>query len=285
MQAKKSFGQHFLNRPDIAEAIAQSLTHIHNTLRVLEVGPGQGMLTNFLIKRQNTEPFGFVAVEADKDMVSLLNKNYPLTPPNPENSGGISPLSINAEQQGVKVLFEDFMKTDLTRVFDGQPFCLIGNFPYNISSQILFKMVDNRTLIPEMVGMFQKEVADRVVSKPGGKVYGIISVLIQAFYEGKTIIDVDKSCFTPPPKVQSSVIRLVRKENQDLGCDEKLFKQVVKQAFSQRRKMLRNTLKPFFLKDPSVLTDDFYMRRPETLSLEEYIKLTQQIEKLSAHND
>ncbi len=275
MQAKKSFGQHFLNRLDIAESIAQSLTLIHDTPRVLEVGPGQGMLTNFLINRQKTEPFELVAVEADKDMVSLLHKNYPPPPP----------LSINAEQQGVKVLFEDFMKTDLTKVFNGQSFCLIGNFPYNISSQILFKMVDNRTLIPEMVGMFQKEVADRVVSKPGGKVYGIISVLIQAFYEGKTIINVDKSCFTPPPKVQSSVIRLVRKDHQDLGCDEKLFKQVVKQAFSQRRKMLRNTLKPFFLKDPLVLTDNFYTRRPETLSLEEYIALTQQIEKLRLTNN
>jgi 16S rRNA (adenine1518-N6/adenine1519-N6)-dimethyltransferase len=277
MQAKKSFGQHFLNRPDIAESIAQSLIHVQDTPRVLEVGPGQGMLTNFLIKRQLTEPFELVAVEADKDMVSLLNKNYPLSERSPLDS-------INTEKKGVNVLFEDFMKTDLTKVFNGESFCLIGNFPYNISSQILFKMVDNRTLIPEMVGMFQKEVADRVVSKPGGKVYGIISVLIQAFYEGKTIIDVDKSCFTPPPKVQSSVIRLVRKENQNLGCDEKLFKQIVKQAFSQRRKMLRNTLKPFFINDPSVLTDDFYMRRPETLSLEEYIALTQLIEKQRTTN-
>lgn len=268
MQAKKSFGQHFLNRSDIAENIADSLTHITDTPRVVEIGPGQGMLTQFLIKRQEKVPFELVAIEADKDMVQFLTKKYGLAEPeNPEN-------------KNLKVVFEDFMKTDLNTVFNGQSFCLIGNFPYNISSQILFKMVENRALIPEMVGMFQKEVADRVVSKPGGKEYGIISVLIQAFYEGKTIINVDKSCFTPPPKVQSAVIRLVRKENQNLGCDEKLFKQVVKQAFSQRRKMLRNTLKPFFTKDPSVLTDSFFMKRPETLGLEDYVRLTQQIQSI-----
>lgn len=266
MIAKKSFGQHFLNRADIAENIIQSLTYIKTTPRVLEIGPGQGMLMKFLLERRKTEPFELALVEADKDMVAHLNNTLPLSTP--------------TKNTGIKLFFEDFMKLDLHKIFDGQEFCLIGNFPYNISSQILFKMIDNRTLIPEMVGMFQKEVADRVVSKPGGKVYGIISVLIQAFYEGKTIIDVDKSCFTPPPKVQSSVIRLVRKEDQDLGCDEKLFKRVVKQAFSQRRKMLRNTLKPFFEKDPSVLTDVFYTKRPETLSLEEYIKLTRLVESM-----
>lgn len=267
MQAKKSFGQHFLNRLDIAESIAQSLTHIYSVPRVLEIGPGQGMLTKFLMDRQKVEPFELVLVEADKDMVAHLEKTLP-------------PLSKTSKKTDTRLIFEDFMKLDLQQTFNGNEFCLIGNFPYNISSQILFKMIDNRTLIPEMVGMFQKEVADRVVSKPGGKIYGIISVLIQAFYEGKTIIDVDKSCFTPPPKVQSSVIRLVRKENQDLGCDEKLFKKVVKQAFSQRRKMLRNTLKPFFEKDPSVLIDVFYTKRPETLSLEDYVKLTQLIESV-----
>jgi 16S rRNA (adenine1518-N6/adenine1519-N6)-dimethyltransferase len=270
MQAKKSFGQHFLNRPEIAEEIAHSITLINHTPRVLEIGPGQGMLTQLLLDRQKTEPFEFVAVEADKDMVAILNKTYPTTP-----------LSIKEKNAGVKVIFEDFMKTDVHKVFDGQEFCLIGNFPYNISSQILIKMIENRELIPEMVGMFQKEVADRVVSKPGGKEFGIISLLVQAFYEGKVIINVDKSCFTPPPKVQSAVIRLVRKENQDLGCDEKLFKRVVKQAFSQRRKMLRNTLKPFFEKDPSVLNDVFYTKRPETLGLEDFVKLTQLVKKMS----
>lgn len=267
MQAKKSFGQHFLNRPDIAENIAQSLTYITSSPRVLEIGPGQGMLTKFLLQRQQQEPFQLTAVEADKDMIGYLNKNYP--------------LSIDDKNKGLKVVFEDFMKTDLQKLFDGEQFCLIGNFPYNISSQILIKMVENRELIPEMVGMFQKEVADRVVSKPGGKEYGVISLLIQAFYEGKVIINVDKGSFTPPPKVQSAVIRLVRKENQDLGCDEKLFRRVVKQAFSQRRKMLRNTLKPFFEKDPSVLSDNFYMKRPETLGLEEFVKLTQLIESMN----
>lgn len=254
MKAKKSFGQHFLNRPDIAQRIADSLL-LTNELggRVLEVGPGQGMLTQFLIEKKHN----LVAVEADKDMVAVLNQKY-------------DPLSI-------KIVFEDFMKVDLSKMFDNQPFSLIGNFPYNISSQIVFKMIENRALVPEMVGMFQLEMAERVVAKPGGKEYGVISVLAQAFYEGKKLFNVDRGCFSPPPNVQSAVIRLTRKENQDLGCDDKLFRNVVKTAFNQRRKMLRNTVRPFFEKDPSVLADTFFNRRPETLSLEEFVNLTQRI--------
>ena len=266
MLAKKSYGQHFLNRNDIAENIANGLTLTAETNRVLEIGPGQGMLTQYLLKK----PYQLVAVEADKDMVTALEKRFP------------TQFLLKNEDKTAKnrIIFEDFMKVDLTTVFDNQPFCLIGNFPYNISSQILFKMIDNRTLIPEMVGMFQLEVADRVISKPGGKEYGIISLLIQAFYDCSKLFNVDKSCFSPPPKVQSAVIRLVRKENQDLGCDEVLFKRVVKQAFSQRRKMLRNTLKPFFEKDPSVLADNFYTKRPEQLGLAEFVRLTNEIESL-----
>ena len=260
MYAKKSFGQHFLNRPDIAERIANSLALTHETARVLEVGPGQGMLTKHLLKN----PYELVVVEADKDMVAYLESNYP--------------LSIATKKDKGRIVFDDFLKVKLEDVFDNQPFSLIGNFPYNISSQIVFKMIESRALIPEMVGMFQLEVAQRIVSKPGSKEYGILSVLAQAFYDGKKLFNVDKNCFTPPPKVQSAVVRLVRKENQDLGCDEILFKKVVKQAFSQRRKMLRNTLKPFFESDPSVLNDDFYTKRPETLSMEDFVKLTQLVE-------
>lgn len=258
MKAKKSFGQHFLNRPDIAQRIADSLL-LTNELggRVLEVGPGQGMLTQFLIEKKHN----LVAVEADKDMVAVLNQKY-------------DPLSI-------KIVFEDFMKVDLSKMFDNQPFSLIGNFPYNISSQIVFKMIENRALVPEMVGMFQLEMAERVVAKPGGKEYGVISVLAQAFYDGKKLFNVDRGCFSPPPNVQSAVIRLTRKENQDLGCDEKLFRNVVKTAFNQRRKMLRNTVRTFFEKDPSVLADTFFNRRPETLSLEEFVNLTQRISLVS----
>jgi 16S rRNA (adenine1518-N6/adenine1519-N6)-dimethyltransferase len=266
MHAKKSYGQHFLNKPDIAEQIANGLTLTDTTKRVLEIGPGQGMLTQYLLKND----YELVAVEADRDMVAVLEKKFPYSFSQKQGE-------TTARQ---RILFEDFMKTDLVKVFDNQEFSLIGNFPYNISSQIIFKMIDNRQLVPEMVGMFQLEVADRVISKPGGREYGILSVLVQAFYSGEKLFNVDKSCFSPPPKVQSAVIRLERKANQDLGCDEILFKKVVKQAFSQRRKMLRNTLKPFFEKDPAVLLDSFYMKRPETLGLEEYVRLTNQIMKL-----
>jgi 16S rRNA (adenine1518-N6/adenine1519-N6)-dimethyltransferase len=267
MYAKKSYGQHFLNKPEIAENIANGLKLTDTTKRVLEIGPGQGMLTQYLLKND----YELVAVEADKDMVAVLEKKFPFS------------FSHKQGDETVKnrILFEDFMKTDLTKVFNNQPFSLIGNFPYNISSQIIFKMIDNRVLIPEMVGMFQLEVADRAISKPGGKDYGILSVLVQAYYEGTKLFNVDKSCFSPPPQVQSAVIRLERKANQDLDCDEVLFKKVVKQAFSQRRKMLRNTLKPFFEKEPTqLMSDPFYTKRPETLGLEEYVRLTNQIMKM-----
>ena len=257
MKAKKSFGQHFLNRPDIAEKIAGSLTLTEKFPRVLEVGPGRGALTQHLINH----PYELKLVEADKDMIEAIHKNF---------------LNFKSEN----IVAKDFLKLDLTQIFDNQPFCLIGNFPYNISTQILFAMIDNHALIPEMVGMFQREVADRVVSKSGNKVYGIISVLVQAFYDGTLLFGVDKNCFTPPPNVQSAVIRLIRKENTDIGCDEKLFRRVVKQAFSQRRKMLRNTLKIFFPNGDAVLLEPFFEKRPEQLTLEEFIELTKRIEKV-----
>ena len=255
MKAKKSYGQHFLNRPDIAEKIAESLMLTETYPRVLEIGPGQGALTKFLINK----PFTLKLVEADADMSAAIHKNF---------------LNFNPDN----IITKDFLKLDLSKVFDNQPFCLIGNYPYNISTQILFAMIDNYALVPEMVGMFQREVAERVVAPPGSKVYGIISVLVQAFYEGKLLFGVDKNCFTPPPNVQSAVIRLVRKENTNLGCNEKLFRRVVKQAFSQRRKMLRNTLKIFFPKDDGLLLEPFFEKRPEQLSLEEFINLTKRID-------
>lgn len=253
MKAKKSFGQHFLNRDAIAERIAGSLTLANTCGNVLEVGPGKGMLTRFLL--QGT--YRLKAVEADRDMVAYLEKHYP-------------------QLEGA-VVASDFLKIPLDNLFEGAPFCLIGNFPYNISSQILFHMLRYKAWIPEMVGMFQKEVAERIVAGPGSKVYGVLSVLVQAHYSGKLLFSVDKSCFTPPPKVQSAVIRLQRKDGEVWTCGEAAFRRVVKQAFGQRRKMLRNSLKPL-LSDTTILSEPFFEQRPEQLSLEAYKTLTTSLE-------
>ncbi len=253
MKAKKSYGQHFLNREDLAQRIAEGLSYIGKTKKILEVGPGKGMLTKYL-EEQDAELF---LVEADRDMVSYLMKHFPAL----------------KEQ----IIAADFLKVPIDEIIKGE-FCLIGNYPYNISSQILFKMLDYRAQIPEMVGMFQKEVAERVVAKPGNKVYGVISVLIQAYYEGEYLFSVPKEAFSPPPKVESGVIRLTRKADTDLGCDYKIFRRVVKQAFSQRRKMLRNTMKTFVKGNP-LLEDAFFKQRPEQLSVAEFVKLTNWIAK------
>jgi 16S rRNA (adenine1518-N6/adenine1519-N6)-dimethyltransferase len=255
LKAKKSYGQHFLNNKDYASRIAHSLTGLGTEYeQVLEVGPGRGMLTQYLLEQE----LKLIAVEADQDMVMYLHKHYP--------------------QLKGSIISADFLKLDLARIMQEKPFGLIGNFPYNISSQILFRMLKYRAFIPELVGMFQKEVAERVIAPPGSKVYGVISVLVQAYYSGQYLFTVSKGNFNPPPKVQSAVIRLVRKQEQDLGCDEKLFKRVVKQAFSQRRKMLRNTMKSF-LKDDPILQDEFFNLRPERLSVSDFVALTQKIEQ------
>lgn len=258
MKAKKSFGQHFLNSEVITENIANGLQLTSSYNHVLEVGPGKGMLTKYLLEKD----FNLKVVEADRDMVSFLEKNFPLL----EN----------------KIIPADFLKLNLNDVFEGAQFGLIGNFPYNISSQIMFKMLDHKEQIPEMVGMFQKEVAERIVAQPGSKVYGVISVLIQAFYDGKYLFTVDRMNFDPPPKVQSGVIQMTRKENLNLGCDYKMFRRVVKQAFGQRRKMLRNTMKIFFQQNEEVRNELFqheiFTLRPEKLSVEDFVQLTQMIQ-------
>ncbi|MFK7806598.1 MAG: 16S rRNA (adenine(1518)-N(6)/adenine(1519)-N(6))-dimethyltransferase RsmA [Saprospiraceae bacterium] len=259
MRAKKSYGQHFLRNEQITEDIAKSLLFSQSTDNVLEIGPGKGMLTKYLLKM----PFEFKAVEADEDMVFYLRKHFP--------------------EAAENIIYYDFMKLNLPQVFDGEPFSIIGNFPYNISSQILFRMLDVRELVPELVGMFQKEVAQRIVSGPGSKAYGVISVLIQAYYNGTYLFEVDKSEFDPPPKVQSAVIRLERKDNQDLGCNPKLFKSIVKQSFSQRRKMLRNTMKTH-IKGHPFLQEEFFKQRPEELSVEDFVWLTQKIEAIKAED-
>lgn len=253
MNAKKSYGQHFLKHDAIAARIADSLRQAGRTGRVLEVGPGMGMLTKHLLGHPEYEIY---AVEADRDMVDFLQKNYPAL--------------------AGRLILKDFLDFDPATVFGENEFCLIGNFPYNISTQILFKLLDYRRQIPEMVGMFQKEVADRVVSKPGSKVYGITSVLAQAFYQTEYLFTVERGSFNPPPKVLSAVIRLTRKENFELGCDEALFRKIVKTAFNQRRKMLRNTLKPFFPNE-KLMGDPFFEKRPEMLGWEEYVRLTKEV--------
>ncbi|MBK9256522.1 MAG: 16S rRNA (adenine(1518)-N(6)/adenine(1519)-N(6))-dimethyltransferase RsmA [Saprospiraceae bacterium] len=249
MKAKKSFGQHFLTDEGIAKKIAYSLGRTEGYKNVLEVGPGKGVLTKYLLEQD----LNLKVVEADQDMVLYLNKHYP---------------KLNDH-----IIFLDFLKLNMSMIFDGEPFYLIGNYPYNISSQILFKMINSKELVPEMVGMFQKEVADRVIAPPGSKTYGVISVLIQAYYTGEQIINVPPGCFSPPPKVNSSVIRMKRKENYTLPCDDRLFRQIVKTSFGQRRKMLRNTLKPL-LSDESVLNDVMFNERPEQLSVEDFVALT-----------
>ncbi len=259
MKAKKSFGQHFLKDEAIIEKIANSLLKIEGIRNVLEIGPGKGVLTRQLANQD----INLKVVEADQDMVDYLIDR-----------------SVIGEQQ---IIFMDFLKLNLSRVFNGEPFYMIGNYPYNISSQILIKMINYKELVPEMVGMFQKEVADRVVAQPGTKTYGVISVLVQAYYEGTTILDVPPSAFIPPPKVNSSVIRLIRKKDYSLPCDERFFRNVVKTAFNQRRKMLRNTLKPLF-GDVSLMDDPYFMQRPEQLSVQDFVNLTVRLTELQNNN-
>jgi 16S rRNA (adenine1518-N6/adenine1519-N6)-dimethyltransferase len=256
VRAKKSYGQHFLNNEAIAERIAASLKHRDQYQKVLEVGPGKAMLTKYLLK----EDYDLVVVEADRDMVSYLQKNYPTLKD--------------------YIIPQDFLKLNLEDFFGNNSFAIIGNFPYNISSQILFKMLDYKSQVPELVGMFQKEVAERVVALPGSKTYGVTSVLIQAFYHGEYLFDVGPRNFSPPPKVQSAVIRLVRKKDYTLDCNLKLFRRVVKSAFSQRRKMLRNTMKQIIPKDHPFLDTTLFKQRPEQLSVSEFIQLTNDVEEI-----
>ena len=259
MKAKKSFGQHFLINESLSEGIATALNLVGPTPNVLEIGPGKGVLTKYLVQQD----INLRVVEADKDMVAYLEETYP--------------------QLEDRIIFLDFLKLNLTKVFDGEPFYLMGNYPYNISSQIIFKMLKQFHLIPEMVGMFQKEVADRIIAPPGSKTYGVISVLTQAYYEGETIYKVSPGSFNPPPKVQSSVIRLKRKENTELDVDYRLLRSVVKTSFGQRRKMLRNTLKSL-VDDTTILQEAQFQKRPEQLGLEEFVEITKKIENVNKNS-
>ncbi len=250
--AKKSYGQHFLVQEGTAAEIANYVDHLEKNTNILEIGPGRGMLTKYLLNKN----LNLKVVEADKDMVDYLDVNLKI----PKDS----------------IIFLDFLKLNLTKVFDEAPFIIIGNFPYNISSQIIFKMIESKELVPEMVGMFQREVAERIIASPGSKDYGIISVLTQAYYEGTMLLRLPPSAFDPPPKVNSAVIRLIRK-NIKADYNEKLFKIIVKTCFNQRRKMLRNTLKSL-VSEASILNDIFFNKRPEQISVLEFISLTNKLE-------
>ncbi|MFH6768370.1 16S rRNA (adenine(1518)-N(6)/adenine(1519)-N(6))-dimethyltransferase RsmA [Gaetbulibacter aquiaggeris] len=253
VKAKKHLGQHFLNDESIAEKIADTLA-LKGYKSVLEIGPGMGVLTKYLLKKDITT----YVIEIDSESAEFLKANFLNLAP--------------------RVIEKDFLKYDINEIFKGEPFAIIGNFPYNISTQIVFKMLEMRNQIPEFSGMFQKEVAQRICSKEGSKVYGILSVLTQAFYDAEYLFTVLPSVFNPPPKVDSGVLRLVRKENYNLPCDEALLFKVVKTAFQQRRKTLRNSLKTFNLSE-SLREDTIFDKRPEQLSVQEFISLTQLIQK------
>jgi 16S rRNA (adenine1518-N6/adenine1519-N6)-dimethyltransferase len=265
VRPKKNLGQHFLVDLNIAKRIADTVDEPYQDLPVLEVGPGMGVMTQYLVKK----PRPLKVVEIDRESVAYLKEN------------------LFREQGGADVIIEgDFLRMDLNKVFDGQQFVLTGNYPYDISSQIFFKMIDNRDLIPCCTGMIQHEVALRMASKPGTKAYGILSVLIQAWYDVEYLFMVDETVFNPPPKVKSSVIRMVRNQVQHLGCDEDLFKRVVKTAFNQRRKMLRVSLKQILTDEGLQMIADspFATLRPEQLSIERFVELTNLVEKALCSN-
>jgi 16S rRNA (adenine1518-N6/adenine1519-N6)-dimethyltransferase len=247
VRAKKHLGQHFLNDTNIASQIVDSLSLDYP---VLEVGPGMGVLTRLLVQRPGIQ---LKVVEIDRESVTYLNEHFP-------------ELRSN-------IISGDFLKLKVSDIFS-TPFSVIGNFPYNISSQIFFKVLENRESVPQVVGMVQKEVAERMAAGPGSKTYGILSVLLQAFYNIEYLFTVHEHVFTPPPKVKSAVIRLTRNQVQALPCDEKLFKQVVKATFNQRRKAIRNSLKLIHFDRNSVLDSPYLTKRPEQLSVDDFVQLT-----------
>jgi len=250
VRAKKALGQHFLTDQSVAQGIVEALRHSEDLPRaVLEIGPGMGVLTRYLLAREDID---LKLVELDGESVEYLLTHFP-------------------GMQG-KLYEADYLKLDIHALFPGK-YRVIGNFPYNISSQIFFKILDDRNLVPEVVCMIQKEVAQRIAEKPGTKTYGILSVLLQAWYDIDYIMSVGSGAFAPPPKVQSAVIRLRRNSRTDLGCDEKMFRQVVKTAFNQRRKTLRNALKPLF-PEGFVSADPIFDLRAERLSVEDFVRLT-----------
>ena len=260
VKAKKHLGQHFLKDEEIAKQIADTLS-LKGYKNVIEIGPGTGVLTKYLLKNE----IDLVAMDLDADSIVYLNHSFPLEHPKVLQGNG-----------SFKVVEADFLNYDLQQLFGAEQFAITGNFPYNISTQIVFKMLEMKAQVPEFTGMFQKEVAARICEKEGNKTYGILSILVQAFYHASYLFTVPPQVFDPPPKVQSGVLRLTRKENFKLDCDEKLFFRVVKAAFNHRRKTLRNSLKTFELSD--ILKEDaIFDQRPEQLAVADFIALTKKI--------
>ncbi len=253
--AKKRLGQHFLVDLTIARDIADTVDICPGT-PVLEVGPGMGVLTQFLLEKLRE----LKVVEIDEESVAYLRHN--LTALQEEN-----------------IIPDDFLKMHLDRVFNGEQFMLIGNYPYNISSQIFFKMLDYKEYIPFCSGMIQKEVGERLAAAPGSKAYGILSILIQLWYDVEYLFTVDENVFSPPPKVKSAVVRMKRNKREELECDESLFKKIVKGTFNQRRKKLRNSIQQIVGKNSTLLSDPILDKRPEQLSIEDFIDLTKRVEK------
>jgi 16S rRNA (adenine1518-N6/adenine1519-N6)-dimethyltransferase len=255
VKAKKHLGQHFLTDKNICQKIANQYGNFQSCNKVLEIGPGMGALTDFLIKRGDLD---LHVMEIDTESIEYLKNHFPSL----EN----------------KIYPADFLRADLKKHMGTEPFAVVGNFPYNISTQILFKCLDYRDQIPEIMGMFQKEVAERVAEKPGSKTYGIMSVLLQAFYDIEYCFTVDEHVFNPPPKVKSGVIRCTRNQREVFPCDEKLFIQVVKMSFNQRRKTIRNSIKQLI--SGKEFDHPFLTLRPEVLSVEQFIELTQAVAKV-----
>ena len=259
VRPKKSLGQHFLKDNDIAKRIADTIDGFPQ-LPVLEVGPGTGVLTRFLLDKARD----LTVVELDRDSVAYLKQNF-------------------TELEHDRIIEDDFLQLDLSRLYN-EKFCVIGNYPYNISSQIFFKLLDYKDLIPCCTGMIQKEVAMRLAGVPGNKIYGILSVLLQAWYDVEYLFTVDEDAFTPPPKVKSAVVRLVRNSRTAMNCNEKLFKTVVKTSFNRRRKMLRNSVKPLIGENTDVLQDPLFTKRPEQLSIAQFEELTNMLEPFIVSN-
>lgn len=253
VRAKKALGQHFLIDLSIAKRIADTV-EAYKGLPIIEVGPGMGVLTQYLLEAGHD----VTVVELDEESVDYLKINFP--------------------QLEGRIVFEDFLKLDLHKIVGDKPFVVIGNYPYNISSQIFFKVLDYKDQVVCCSGMLQREVAQRLAAGPGSKTYGILSVLLQAWYDAEYLFTVDENVFNPPPKVKSGVIRFTRNQVQDLGCDEKLMRTVVKSSFGQRRKQLRNSVKPLVPKDSEVLQLPIMNMRPEQLSVEQFIELTNLIQ-------
>ena len=256
VRPKKNLGQHFLTDLSIARRIADTVDACPD-IPVLEIGPGMGVLTQYLVTKDREVK----AVEIDSESVAYLHANFPKLRDN--------------------IIGDDFLRMDLNEIFAGHQFVLTGNYPYDISSQIFFKMLDYKDLIPCCTGMIQREVALRMASEPGNKAYGILSVLIQAWYDVEYLFTVDEHVFNPPPKVKSAVIRMTRNGVTDLGCDERLFKRIVKAVFNQRRKMLRVSLRQIFSGTPArpeFCTNEVMTKRPEQLSVAQFVELTNMVE-------